>query len=75
MKPNELKDHLINDCPLAEVTCNICNGNVKRGEIDQHDCITSLKAELKALSEGKGLGTGPASLADFDIDPEDGNSH
>ena len=41
---------------------------------DQHDCITSLKEELAKIEAGKGSGTGPVTLADFDIDSQDGNS-
>ena len=74
MVPEDCASHIELNCGLTELSCTLCNGNVKRKDIEVHDCITALKAELVALQAGKGSGTKPVTLADFDLDKDDGNS-
>jgi hypothetical protein len=46
IKADGLKSHLTNSCPKVEVTCVECEEQILRANMEEHSCVTKLKASL-----------------------------
>eukprot|EP00350_Pseudokeronopsis_sp_OXSARD2_P007679 CAMPEP_0170562312 /NCGR_PEP_ID=MMETSP0211-20121228/59870_1 /TAXON_ID=311385 /ORGANISM="Pseudokeronopsis sp., Strain OXSARD2" /LENGTH=62 /DNA_ID=CAMNT_0010879015 /DNA_START=445 /DNA_END=633 /DNA_ORIENTATION=- len=45
MKQNDLFEHF-KTCPMVTLTCQICDAEVAKKDLENHDCIQTLKKQL-----------------------------
>ena len=75
MSPDDLRQHILEDCPKATVVCKRCGVQVVRDQIAGHDCIRELKLKIAQIKgEAENTSFDRNNLDQYGIDEDDSNN-